>query len=221
MVVKGIRASGAHEAGVGLTLRRGVDHLRGVVAGAAGGHGVGGDDAWEADAAEVDGRGLLLRGEHLVVPGVVAPEVLGVELVAAVHGDRLAELLFGHWLRAALRGEVRDAVRRDGAGIHEARPTAAATGLLGRESQQVEGAVDVDLMGQGRVALAAAAEHRGEMEDLDYVESLAESIERGAIADVSGEALVARATLRWVKLPQIDRHDRWTPCSALRCQCLQ
>ena len=55
-----------------------------------------GDKAGKPDPAEVHLWSNLIDGELLVVPGVIGPEQLAVELVAPVHRGRRVELILAH-----------------------------------------------------------------------------------------------------------------------------
>ena len=87
MAMNGMRVSSRTKQAYGRRLRGSVDHLRRVVARAAARLREGGDQPGEADRPEVD-PARLARGQLPVVTREVAPEVLAVELVAAVHRGR-------------------------------------------------------------------------------------------------------------------------------------
>jgi hypothetical protein len=207
MAMNGMLRLGPHEARVRLVLRRGVEHLGAEVTRPAAGHGVGRDEPGEAQRAKVHPRAGR-RAHRAVVPGEVPPEVLAVELVAAVHGDGLGALVLAHAARAGLLREVAHPVHRDRRREDEAHGLPPALRLVVRHAQQVQRALDVDLVRQLGVALAPRREQRREVKHRADLVVRRDLVEEVAVEDVprvrglaqartrSGTAVRSRTTMR-------------------------
>ena len=115
----------------------------------------------ETNRAEIDAPRLWLHVELLVVAGVIASELLTVQLVAAVHGDRHVVLVLFERPRGVKIGG--HPVGRDRARIEERHGTAVATSLRHGELEQIEGAGDVDVVGGDRRELGAGRKQRRQM----------------------------------------------------------
>src|SRR5262249_19808845 len=114
-----------HEGCVRAALRGRVDHFRRIVARAPTWRREGGDQAWESDGAKVDAAPLA-DGKLAIVTREIAAEVLAIQLVAPVHGDRLEILVLDDTTRLLLRLEIRQPVHGDRAG--KEKPYRAAVG---------------------------------------------------------------------------------------------
>ena len=155
----------ADEAGVRLALRRGVDHLRREVAGAArrqssrprsgrGSGSSGNRPCRSADRARV--ACSAWRSSR--------PSVLAVELVAAVHRRRMVEIVF-RTLPAASSSPGRAGRRRRSTTDRGTRPAGRATRPAAGRTRARQRAFDVDVVRRHRRELAARREQRGEVED--------------------------------------------------------
>jgi hypothetical protein len=189
----------------------GVDHLRRVVAGAAGGDRHGADQPRVPDGPEIHDVIGLVPGELAVVMGVVPAEVLAVELVAAVHGGRAVEVLLGHGPGAFFRVQVAHAVGGDRAGKQELDGLAVRAGLVGSQTQQVERAAHVDLVARLRGELHPRAQQRREVIDLRDLEHGLEALQQWRLADVADEHLAAQRPQLGVEFPQVDSDDVLPP----------
>ena len=198
---------GPDEAGVRLALRRGVDHLGRVVGRAAGRHGDRGDQAREAHAPEVHAARELLGRELLVVPGVVVAELLAVELVAAVHRGGVRELVFLHLAGAPPRLQVRQAVGRDRARVDEHHRPAVRLALALRELQQVQGALDVHVVGGGGRELGPRGQQGREVEDEIHLELREDPLEQRGVEDRTGHLALHHPLHVRLERLHVQRHD--------------
>ena len=185
-----------------------MEHLRTVVAGAAARHGVRRDDPREADRPEVHGELHPIRRELAVVMGVVVPEVLAGDLVAAVHGVRLEEPILFDRSRGGLGVEIGQSVGRDRTRKEELDGMTVVRGLLRRDLQQVQRAPDVDPVGDLRHELASGREQGREVVDRTDLVGREQSLQHLLVADVTGERFVAQASMRLRKFPKVDRDHR-------------
>jgi hypothetical protein len=202
---------GAHEAGVGLAGGGGVDHLGGEVRGPARRDGEGRDEAGEADRAEVDLPGERLGRELLVVAGVVAAELLAVELVAAVHRRRIGEVVLLHPSGLRFHAEARHAVGRDRRRIHEDdRPPVRLALPLG-ELEHRHGPLDVHLVRRDRGELAPRGEERREVKYLVDLELGEDPFEELVVEDRARELPRHPGRDRGVEGLEVERDDGTGP----------
>ena len=184
-----------------------MDHLGRVVAGAAARGRERRDQAGEPDRPEVDRPRRLVGRELAIVPGIVAAEVLGVELAAAVHRDRLHPRLLDDPARLPLGVEVREAVDGDRAGKEELHAPAVPAGLLGGQPQEPERSLDVDLVGRLGHELRARRQDGGEMEDRVDLELTAEPLQEVVVPDVARDADGAPVGDLRVERLDVERQD--------------
>ena len=180
-----------HETAVPLAGGSGMDHLRSVVGGAAAGQGGGADEPGEADAAEVDAAARRIRRQLPVVVGVIAPQMLAVELVAAIHGGGEVPLGFPDLAGALLDSPAGESVGGDGAGEREFHRAAVPLRLLDGHLQQSQGAARVHAVGGIGGEFGPRGQKSRQMIDgVNFVFAL-QSLQQSLVQNVSGDASLA------------------------------
>ena len=96
---------------------------------------------------------------------VIAAKMFAVELVTAVHGDRLVPVVFANASSLAAGLEVRQAVCRDRRRIDEHDRAAVRFGLVRRKLEQIQGPLDVHVMCRHRRELRAGRQQRREVKN--------------------------------------------------------
>ena len=114
--------------------------------------------------------------------GVIPAEMLAIQLVAAVHRDRLIPRALIDGVERVL-APGRHAVCRDRARIEKRDDPAVAAALRLRELEQAERPVHVDLMGRDRRELAARREQRGKVIDAVDLELGQNAVEKVPVVD--------------------------------------
>src|SRR5205823_3108952 len=87
--------------------------------------------------------------------------------------------------------QVGQAVDRDGRRVDELDGPLLLAGLRDGHLQQVEGAVDVDAIGEVRLALGLGREQGGEVIDAVEVVGRRQGVEQGDVGNVPGDDAVA------------------------------
>ena len=96
---------------------------------------------------------------------VIAAKMLAVQLVTAVHGDRLVPVVLAHASGLAAGLEVRQAVCRDRRRIDEHDGAAVRFGLVRRKLEQIQRPLDVHVMCRHRRELRPGGQQRREMKN--------------------------------------------------------
>ena len=146
-----------------------------------------------------------MRRQLLVEPRVVAAEMLAVQLVAAVHRRRRVPLVLAHAAGARLRREVGQAVGGDRRGIEEDDRAAVRLAFVLRELEQLQRALDVDLVRGDRRELGARREQRREVKDEIDLELGQHALEQVAVGDRAGELALHQPGQRGLERGDVDR----------------
>jgi hypothetical protein len=141
------------------------------------------------------------------MPRVVPAEVLGVELVAAVHRGRLVEVVLLHFSGARLRREVGKAVRGDRRRIKERDGSPVRLALVLRKLEEVERPLHVHLMRRHRGELAARGKESREVEDEVDLELGEDPLEDGPVEDRADELARDETALLGIERLEVDRED--------------
>jgi hypothetical protein len=201
----------ADEALVRASLRRRVDHLGQVVAGAAARLREGADQPREADAPKVDALLLFAVGELPVVAREVAAELFAIQLVASVHRRRHRPLRLADLARALFAGEIGQAVDRDAAREQERDLLSVPTRLIVRHFQQVQRPRHVDFVrGLGR-EFRSRGEQRGEVKDGVNLELADQSFEQVPIQDIADDGRATPLRDRRIDLLDVEREHLVAP----------
>jgi hypothetical protein len=148
-----------------MTLGTGVKHLGRVVAGAARGQRHRADQPRIAHRPKIHPARLRLGGELAEKLRIVAAQLFAIAFVAAVHGGGQVPLAFAHPSGPALGGQIGQAIHRDRTGKQKPHRVPVPARLLVGQSNQIQGALDIDAMGGVGGELRPRAEQGGQVID--------------------------------------------------------
>ena len=135
-----------HKAVIRLALRHHMDHLWTVVTGATRRNGVTGNDPRKSDGTKVDRGRMAILGKLSIMRLVVTTKFLTRQLVDAVHGVRVRELIFIHYRMRALISKRWHSVRSNRTWEHEFHALTVTARLLCSKLEQVERAAHIHMM---------------------------------------------------------------------------
>ncbi len=190
-----------------------MNHLGRVVGRSAGWNGHRRDQSRKSHAAEVDAWRLRFE-QLLVVPCVVPPEVLAIQLVAAVHRNRLVPVVLANCPGFTPCHEVRQAIGGDGGWVDEDDRAAVRFGLSSCEFEQVQRPFDVYMMRGHRREFRARRQKRRQVKNQVNFEFRQNPLEHVRVENRSGELPVHVSGDVRIKSVDIEGNDCLVPLLA-------
>jgi len=139
--------------------------------------------------------------------------MLAIELVAAVHRDRLVPLVFADASGFPARVVVWQSVGGNGRRVHEDHRSAVRICFARREFQQVQRALDVHMMRRHRGELGPRRQQRGQMKNQVDLELREDALEDVRVEDGAGELPVHEPGNRRVERIHVEGYHLFVPLS--------
>ncbi len=137
-----------------------MQHFGTVIAGAAGWDCFRADEPGKTQAAKIDRWSRSeIRGKLAVMRAVIAPKVLAVELVAAVHGGWEGVLGLFDLTNLRFTGQRVHPISCDGAWVDKFNGIPLPLRLFHRQPKQVQRSFNIDTMGSFRVVFGFCREN--------------------------------------------------------------
>ena len=184
-----------------------MDHLGRVIGCPARRQGQRGYQPGKPHAAEVDAPRRGVGRELFVVPRVIPPELLAIQLVTSVHRHRLHVVVFAHAARTRFRLEIRNAVCGDRRGVHEHDRAAVGFALLLRELQQIQRAFDVHVVRGDRRELRTRRQQRRQVKHAVDFEFRENPFQQARIGNRTGEFPRDERNQRGIERRDVERDD--------------
>ena len=138
---------------------------------------------------------------------VVTTKFLTRQLVDAVHGVRVRELIFIHYRMRALISKRWHSVRSNRTWEHEFHALTVTARLLCSKLEQVERAAHIHMMCSLWRKFTARRKERRQVEDLANFKLRVDALKQSGVADITNKRVATVTAHARIQLTNVDRHN--------------